>query len=362
MLKPVKSHENDSCEDVQNGVTHLVHKHVRTIQETVLNLRCPNCKTAFFEFNGCAAVSCGTCNAGFCGLCLAHCGTDAHSHVPSCSKNPERNVFVKETILNAAHLEMRNEKLRDYMQRSVTDLKLRNNVIRSIRKDLIDLGMDVPNISASSEDFDDSTDVSIEIVRHVRTIQETILTLTCPYCETAFFDFDGCAAVTCETCGIEFCGLCLRFCGTNVLAHVSTCTRNPNQGNYFVNSNELSKIHATVRSEKLATYFQGNIADVKAKESVLSIIRRDLTDLEIELPIIDAHRRIHAPAEPIRQHHPVFANRRIPALEPMRQQQPPVLAYHRMEEPLGQRLVYANRRISPVRPARQQPRRDCCIL
>ena len=34
------------------------------------------------------ALTCGQCNAGFCGWCLADCGNDAHNHVARCSAKP----------------------------------------------------------------------------------------------------------------------------------------------------------------------------------------------------------------------------------------------------------------------------------
>ena len=46
-----------------------------------INLKCPRCKIAFYDYDGCNALSCGSCRAGFCAICLKDCGTDAHSHV-----------------------------------------------------------------------------------------------------------------------------------------------------------------------------------------------------------------------------------------------------------------------------------------
>ena len=46
-----------------------------------INLKCPRCKTAFYDYDGCNALSCGSCRASFCAICLKDCGADAHSHV-----------------------------------------------------------------------------------------------------------------------------------------------------------------------------------------------------------------------------------------------------------------------------------------
>jgi len=56
------------------------------VVDEILTLRCPrpNCRAAFVDFDGCFALTCGRCRAGFCGWCLADCGADAHGHVARC--------------------------------------------------------------------------------------------------------------------------------------------------------------------------------------------------------------------------------------------------------------------------------------
>ena len=51
------------------------------IVERDLTLRCPRCATAFLDYNGCNALQCARCQAGFCALCLFDAGADAHAHV-----------------------------------------------------------------------------------------------------------------------------------------------------------------------------------------------------------------------------------------------------------------------------------------
>lgn len=374
MEKPIKSHEDDSCENIQNGISNLVFKHVRIIQETIFNLSCPNCKKAFLEFEGCAAVTCGNCKAGFCGLCLEHCGTDAHQHVYNCVKNREKSVYVTKPALDAAHLDMRNQKLREYLQPHRFNAKVQQQIIEKIRKDLIDLGMNVPVVSGGNEDAGKCSD---SVMRHVREIQEKILTLSCPTCEAVFFDVDGRAAVTCDSCRMEFCGLCLDYANVNVRTHVLSCKRNSMKGRYFFDSAELSKIHAAVRTDRIQSYFDDKIPDRQTKVNVAFSIRRDLTDLKITLPDFDSQKRRLASQPPVQyqlpfqQREPV--RRVVPALqdplyrrEPIgRPPQPPVqyqLPFQQREpirrvvpEPIYQREPI-NRR--PPQP----PKRDCCIL
>uniref|UniRef100_A0A7S3AK67 RING-type domain-containing protein n=1 Tax=Haptolina ericina TaxID=156174 RepID=A0A7S3AK67_9EUKA len=65
------------------------------ILEENLTLKCPRCKQAFFDFQGCTALDCSRCSCKFCGWCLHDCGDkDAHPHVANCDvKPPECDVF-----------------------------------------------------------------------------------------------------------------------------------------------------------------------------------------------------------------------------------------------------------------------------
>ncbi|XP_037047411.1 uncharacterized protein LOC119082138 isoform X2 [Bradysia coprophila] len=349
MEKPVRSHDDDSCENIQNGVSNLVHKHVRAIQETVLNLSCPKCNTAFYEFDGCVAVTCSTCKAGFCGLCLANCGSDAHSHVRSCPKNPGTDYYVSQRDLQAVHLDMRNRKLRDYLSQHRLNSTVHRQIIEKIRPDLIDLKMTVPEATADAHDGP-VAETSDAVMRHVRKIQEEILTLSCPHCKVAFFDFDGCAAVSCYSCRREFCGLCLEHTDGIILEHVVRCQRNPATGNYFLRSAELSRIHAAVRTDRIQSYFNDKLGDTATKEQVLALIRVDLVDLQVKLPEINVRQQRVRPAVPFHIQQ-LMEERRLERL----MQDEPV----RRAVPLRQPVPPAqpNRR-----PAPQPPRRDCCIL
>jgi hypothetical protein len=49
----------------------------------LLNLKCPRCKLAFYDYEGCNSLRCAnnSCKASFCAICLKDCDNDAHPHV-----------------------------------------------------------------------------------------------------------------------------------------------------------------------------------------------------------------------------------------------------------------------------------------
>jgi len=55
-------------------------KHRLRIMDDIFTLKCPRCKLAFLDYDGCSAVTCGGCKCGFCSFCLEDCGKDAHAH------------------------------------------------------------------------------------------------------------------------------------------------------------------------------------------------------------------------------------------------------------------------------------------
>jgi len=89
---------------------HITRLH---IIEEILTLRCPRCKTAFVDFSGCFALTCGknSCHAGFCAWCLMDCGGDAHGHVPTCPQNGKRGDVFGTKQQFETHHQRRKERL-----------------------------------------------------------------------------------------------------------------------------------------------------------------------------------------------------------------------------------------------------------
>lgn len=77
-------------DEISREVLHFRKK----IEEDILIMRCPRCRQAFNDFDGCFALTCSNnhCHAGFCAWCLKDCNGDAHAHVVHCEKG-NNNVF-----------------------------------------------------------------------------------------------------------------------------------------------------------------------------------------------------------------------------------------------------------------------------
>lgn len=112
------------------------------IVDEVLTLRCPRCKLAFLDYDGCAALTCAasTCKAGFCAVCLNDCGADAHAHILRCPEN-ESGMHVPLVVFKEHHRKRQeviiNEKLKGLSART------RGLLLEKIGKDLRDLGITV---------------------------------------------------------------------------------------------------------------------------------------------------------------------------------------------------------------------------
>lgn len=72
-VRKVKSaHLSAICDDARRIFNELTEK---------MNVKCPRCKQAFYDYDGCNALYCGSCECRFCAICLKDCGSDAHPHV-----------------------------------------------------------------------------------------------------------------------------------------------------------------------------------------------------------------------------------------------------------------------------------------
>uniref|UniRef100_A0A0G4F0X3 Protein kinase domain-containing protein n=1 Tax=Chromera velia CCMP2878 TaxID=1169474 RepID=A0A0G4F0X3_9ALVE len=127
---------------------------VREIAEDILTLKCPSCRAAFVDYDGCAALTCSRCGRGFCGYCLQDCGQDAHDHVPHCqiAREVGRRLGIRlgmypGSIENWEHFqrERQADKMTELLQRLGGEE--RQEVVRLLRPLLDERGIRLRNFA-----------------------------------------------------------------------------------------------------------------------------------------------------------------------------------------------------------------------
>jgi hypothetical protein len=106
------------------------------IIENILTLRCPRCKMAFIDYDGCAAITC-TCRAEFCACCLMDCEGDAHRHVVRCPLNPSHDVFVSFDEFERIHRERQQRAIEDRLRKESRAVQQR--LLARMKKEFQDL-------------------------------------------------------------------------------------------------------------------------------------------------------------------------------------------------------------------------------
>ena len=131
--KAIKAHEaeRERLERVQADVCERVFTH---IVNDILTLKCPRCKTAFIDFNGCCALTCETCKCGFCAWCLTDCGGDAHGHIPTCAVR--RDVFTQLAEWKIFQRERQMKQVDEYLnnRRGEVDAAMRDKLMERIKR------------------------------------------------------------------------------------------------------------------------------------------------------------------------------------------------------------------------------------
>jgi len=114
------------------------------IIEEHLTWKCPrpDCRQAFFDFQGCTALECSRCPCRFCGWCLADCGTDAQDHVRQCpEKPPDCDMFFPRPLerFNRHWRERRAALVRQTLNDDLRDEEERAEVREALREHLAEL-------------------------------------------------------------------------------------------------------------------------------------------------------------------------------------------------------------------------------
>jgi hypothetical protein len=119
----------------------MARKH---IEEEILQMRCPrrDCRRAFYDFEGCFAVSCRACPCKFCGWCLADCGDlNAHPHVARCSEKPPNagHFFGSMQDFEDSHNKRCKRKVTEFL--ASLEPEARSGVERELAQQLQELGV-----------------------------------------------------------------------------------------------------------------------------------------------------------------------------------------------------------------------------
>ncbi|GBG30999.1 Protein kinase, putative [Hondaea fermentalgiana] len=116
---------------------------------------------------------------------------------------------------------------------------------------------------------------------HIRTIQNEILTMSCPRCSAAFVDFDGCCALTCGACPCYFCAWCLQDTGNDSSAchrHVASCASKPaGEDRFFSEKHVVRQVWCQLRAQRLRDYMARRVQDAGIRASVQNNLRPLLT-------------------------------------------------------------------------------------
>jgi len=138
----VEEHEGLTCNQFLQAKAPPDRLRLRVIEE-ILTLQCPRCAQAFFDFEGYFALRCSKCPCGFCGWCLADCGTDAHKHVITCAAKPPRAdvYFGTRTEFEVAQRKRQSQRLQVLLD--TLPLDERDRLVQALATDLKDLHLEL---------------------------------------------------------------------------------------------------------------------------------------------------------------------------------------------------------------------------
>lgn len=128
--------------DYANADGHLMfaaREAAAKARDTVLNLMCPKCATAYAEFDGCMALQCSSCQTHFCAYCHKVCkdSRGAHQHVRECDMNLtlDGSYYATPEAIKDAQRRYRVKELKSFVRQYKTS-KLQNAIVLELVSDL----------------------------------------------------------------------------------------------------------------------------------------------------------------------------------------------------------------------------------
>jgi hypothetical protein len=134
--------------------------------------------------------------------------------------------------------------------------------------------------------------------QHRTHVVNKLLVLLCPCCTKAFYDFEACFALKCETkdhrgvasgCRTHFCAYCLKDCGTDrdgsnaCHQHVAVCPFNIAPGRDVFGTVQMFERAQQERRQRLVQEYVASIADEAVRQATIDACAQDLADLGIHL-------------------------------------------------------------------------------
>ena len=114
----------------------------------VLNLSCPHCDMAYYDFDACMAIQCAGCKKSFCGYCheglVPSDGT--HEHVRNCRMNRHNkgSYYANPDEIVDAQKFYRTRQLKKFLRRHNKDLQ--DRIMNELLDDLFDLNIDEADV------------------------------------------------------------------------------------------------------------------------------------------------------------------------------------------------------------------------
>lgn len=113
----------------------------KEICEEILTNRCPRCRRAFADFDGCFALTCsgqGGCDCQFCAWCFATTIGDIHGHVARCPRG-NGDVFGNRNLLVRVWNDQRRTKINTLLQNKSPEI--RRELLKIMERDFKDIGL-----------------------------------------------------------------------------------------------------------------------------------------------------------------------------------------------------------------------------
>jgi predicted protein tyrosine phosphatase len=125
--------------------------------------------------------------------------------------------------------------------------------------------------------------LSDSVTKHKNYVAEHILTLHCPECSQAFFDFTNCFALWCSRCECAFCAYCQESCrhaNNDAHMHVARCKFNIAPGKSIFAGRKIFEYSQNLRRcRKVKEYLEQELPDLPGRIEVVVGIQTDLEGL-----------------------------------------------------------------------------------